>query len=179
MNKKLLSILIGISAMSITTVIRAESLIDVYSMAISSDPQLQSAYATRMSTREAFPLALSGFLPAISGNASYNSSNSDYNASMGLIVSGLSQQTLDRNQQLNALLSQTIFDLSRWHTLKQSRQTVSYADAVYMASEQDLIIRTASTYFNLLNAMDQLAFIQAEKRAVGRQLDQTNEKFNV
>ncbi|MFI4954913.1 MAG: TolC family outer membrane protein [Gammaproteobacteria bacterium] len=167
-------------AFSIPLVSQAENLMDVYSLAVSSDPTLQSAYASRMATREAFPAALAGFLPALAGNGQYNVSDSDYKAQFGSFgIIPLPQQTIDRNMQVNATVSQTIFDLSRWHNLKQAKQTVSYADAAYMASEQDLIIRTASAYFNLLAAQDNLEFIQAEKKAVGRQLDQTQQKFNV
>lgn len=179
--QKLLSyVTLGFCAMSLPLTSTAENLVDIYSMAVSSDPTLQSAYASRMATREAFPTALAGFLPTLGGNAQYNVSDSDYNALFGDFDGGdVTQQTLDRNLQLNATLTQTIFDLSRWHTLKQAKETVSYADASYMASEQDLILRTASAYFNLLAAQDNLEFVRAEKKAVQRQLEQTQQKFDV
>lgn len=159
----------------------AEDLLDVYFMAVNSDPAIQSAYAQRMATREVLPTALAGFLPGISANASLNASDSDYQATIGpnLGTLPLPSQTLDRNYQGNAVLNQTVFDMAVWHTFKQAQETVSYADAVYMANEQDLIIRTATAYFNLLEAMDNLEFVRAEKRAVKRQLDETQEKFDV
>ena len=178
---QLAKFLFSLATVSYAGLASAEDLLEVYSMAISSDPTLQGAYAQRMATREALPSALAGFLPGINANAQLNSSDSDYEATLGNI-SGfptLPTQTIDRNYQGNLIMSQTLFNMATWHTFKQAKETVSYADANYMASEQDLIIRTSTAYFNLLAALDNLAFVQAEKEAVNRQLDQTNEKFNV
>ena len=179
---QVLRALLGISVACCSFTAAAENLLEVYGMAISSDPTLQQAYANRMATREAFPTALAGFLPNLTGTAQLNMNDSDLQALFGnggsQFANLLPEQDIARYQQVLANVTQPIFNLGLWHSLKQAKQTVSYADAAYMASEQDLIIRTATVYFNILEAMDNLAFVQAQKEAVGRQLGQTKDKFN-
>ncbi|MEE8428838.1 MAG: TolC family outer membrane protein, partial [Gammaproteobacteria bacterium] len=51
--------------------------------------------------------------------------------------------------------------------------------AEFTAAEQDLMIRTATRYFLVLGAMDNLEFAQSEKDAIARQLDQTRQRFEV
>lgn len=173
-SKNTLSVLLASAISSYAATASAENLLEVYSLAIENDPTIHSAYASRMATREALPTALAGFLPGLEGIAQLNSQDNDLQATLD---PSLPSQAITRNQYVFANVNQTIFDLSRWHNLKQAKQTVSYADAAYMASEQDLIIRTATAYFDLLKAIDNLEFTQAEKKAVQRQLKQTNDKF--
>jgi outer membrane protein len=89
------------------------------------------------------------------------------------------EQDIIREQVLNASLNQPIFNLALWHTFKQAKQIVSQAESTYMAAEQDLIVRTANAYFNVLKAQDNLEFVLAEKRAIDKQLAQTRTKYNV
>jgi outer membrane protein len=63
--------------------------------------------------------------------------------------------------------------------MEQSEALVAQAAANYEVAKQDLIIRTARAYFNVLGAQDNVAFTQAEKEAIGRQLEQSRERFNV
>jgi len=56
---------------------------------------------------------------------------------------------------------------------------VAQADAQYEAARQDLIVRVAQAYFNILTAQDNLEFAQAEKKAIAHQLDQARQRYNV
>ena len=49
----------------------------------------------------------------------------------------------------------------------------------YAVSQQGLILRVSSAYFNVLKAQDDLKFGEAEKAAVGRQLEQMKQRFEV
>ena len=61
----------------------------------------------------------------------------------------------------------------------QSEKTKSLAQSRLTAAEQDLIVRTARTYFDVLAARDNLAFVRAQKDAVEQQLASAKRNFEV
>ena len=50
---------------------------------------------------------------------------------------------------------------------------------MFAAAEQDLIVRTAQAYFDILSAQESLEFANAETAAIGRQLEQAKQRFDV
>ncbi|SQI40622.1 Outer membrane protein tolC precursor [Providencia alcalifaciens] len=69
--------------------------------------------------------------------------------------------------------------MSKWRQLDIQEKTAGISDVTYQTSQQQLILDTATAYFNVLKAIDALSYIQANKEAVYRQLDQTTQRFNV
>jgi outer membrane protein len=63
--------------------------------------------------------------------------------------------------------------------MDQADATVAQAEADFEAAKQDLILRTATAYFNVLNARDTLAANDAAKQAYAKQLEQAKEKYQV
>ncbi|NKN39894.1 multidrug efflux transporter outer membrane subunit HasF, partial [Agrobacterium sp. a22-2] len=76
-------------------------------------------------------------------------------------------------------LTQTIFDMSKWRQLTLQEKTAGISDVTFQTAEQQLILNTATAYFNVLKAIDTLSYTQAQKDAVYRTLDQTTQRFNV
>src|SRR5579885_1859307 len=74
---------------------------------------------------------------------------------------------------------QTIFDFGKFASLGVAHAQAASGDAQYQAAEQDLILRTATAYFNVLTAEDELRFAQANEQALAKQLDQAQQRFNV
>src|SRR5215472_3509459 len=64
-------------------------------------------------------------------------------------------------------------------TLKAASAQVAQAEATYRAAEQQLILRVATAYFNVLTAEDTLEADQAALEAISRQLDQATTRFDV
>ena len=63
--------------------------------------------------------------------------------------------------------------------LRKANKTVAQAEVDYLAAEQDLIIRVASAYFNILAAEDTLESEQAARQSIEKQLDQAQKRFEV
>jgi len=63
--------------------------------------------------------------------------------------------------------------------VKQADIQVVQAEATYQAAQQNLILRVAQAYFNVLSALDGLEANQASLEAISRQLDQANKRFEV
>ena len=72
-----------------------------------------------------------------------------------------------------------MFKRSSWIDLDIAEQSARQSDASYAATQQDLILRVAKAYFEVLRAQDNLEFVRAEKAAVARQLEQTKQRFEV
>ena len=56
----------------------------------------------------------------------------------------------------NLELRQSIFRWENWATLKRANAEGAQAEADYVVAQQDLVLRTAEAYFNVLAARDTL-----------------------
>jgi outer membrane protein len=63
--------------------------------------------------------------------------------------------------------------------LRRANASVAKADAEYAAARQALVLRVAEAYFDVLAANSNLEFTEAAKRAIGQQLHQTQQRFEV
>jgi outer membrane protein len=79
----------------------------------------------------------------------------------------------------DAQLTQTVFRWDQWQRLKQADSQVALAEANYRAAQQDLMVRVAQRYFEVLAADDTLSAAQATLEAVNRQLEQAEKRFEV
>ncbi len=170
----------------------AASLIEVYGVAVTSDPLLKEAGANRMATLEAKPQAMAALLPQISGQAraqnvysggsnTFTQAVQDPNTGQTTIQSittDYSQNTTPaRSWQLD--LNQTVFRWDQWVTLKQADKQLAQAEAEYRAAEQDLMARVVQRYFDVLGAKATLSASEAAKESIGRQLEQAEKRFEV
>ena len=151
-------------------------LVDAYRQALESDPQLRAAEAARGALGEAKPQSLALLLPNLSASADTTDNATDR--------SGTSIPAFNTDEDFNThgyslTLTQPIFNYEYWVGLRQADATVAQAEADYAATEQDLIVRVASAYFDVLGALDNLKFSIAEKEAVARQLEQAKQRFEV
>jgi len=152
----------------------ALDLVQVYELGLQYDPQLRASRADRNSTWERRPQALAQLRPTFSASGNVNRSHTNVRSS----VSGAGDNTYDKTT-LSLNLSQPIYRKDYWIQLQQSDNQIAQADAEYLAQEQDLVMRIAQAYFDVLTAQDNLGFTQAEKTAIRRQLDQAKQRFDV
>ncbi len=151
----------------------ATDLLDVYHLATDNDPRIHIARSTLDATLENEPLARSRLLPGVSlgGDASLLYSNSD--GRFG------SQEESFGKYGLSLNLKQALYHKEYWARLAAAGYQVAGAQADYIAARQDLIIRVARAYFDVLSARDTLRFTRAERQANKRQLEQARQRFDV
>jgi outer membrane protein len=149
--------------------VQSEGLVQIYDLAFEHDPQLKVARAQLDSTREARPQAMAQLLPTLSASGKLNRTHN--NTSAG-------DDTYDRSE-LGLNLSQPIYRRDYWIELEQADRQIAQAEAEYAAAEQELMVRVSQAYFDVLTAQDTLEFARAEKAAIGRQLDQATQRFEV
>ncbi len=162
-------------------------LADVYKTALASDPTLREANANRMASSEASPQARAALLPLITG--SYSRGEGDSSGSSvfqqidpaGNIVTVANPFKSDVSDITTWRLDiqQPLFRWDRIVGLRQAQKQVAQAEVDYQAAQQDLMLRVAESYFNVLAAQDTLDAEVANKEATKRQLEQAEKRFEV
>lgn len=167
--------------MACATGAKANSLDDIYQLALENDPQLKADTAAYRAGLENRALGRANLLPQLNGSASYTISESDtvYATFEGLPANGAKANTGSDEVTWGISLEQAIFDLGAWHTYKRGIALSEQAEAEYSADQQSLIVRVAEAYFNVLRAVDNLEATLAEEKALEQQLEQTKQRFEV
>ncbi len=146
-------------------------LVAVYKEAADNNADLAAARADYRARREVVPQARAGLLPNLSAGADLSDTRSEIDSpSFSRSRSGVVYQ---------ANLSQPLFRADRWFQLQAAEAVNEQAALELSATEQELILQSAETYFAVLRAQDNLASTKAEEAAFKRQLDQANERFDV
>jgi outer membrane protein len=158
----------------------------VYRDALANDPTFQQAYATYRAAREARPEAWAALLPQISGSAG---KTWDHNAGETPELESVSATRIapvpyyaSTNSVANTWslnLSEDVFSWTDWMGLKSADSQVAEAQATYEAAAQDLILRVATAYFNVLSALDTLQAQESSLQAFDLQLEQANKRYQV
>lgn len=157
----------------------AEDLIQIYDLAVQSDPILKEQEQSLYATREVKPQARALLLPSfgVSADADYNSDKtSSKNA-----LTGIRSSRNDRynSQGIQASITQNIYNRADWIKLDQSDDTIAQAEAEYRDSQIELMVRTTTAYFDVLRAADAVGVQEALQRANERQLEQSKQRFDV
>ncbi len=147
---------------------------EVFTQSQTHDPQLSAAKNTLEASTEGKKQAFSAFLPQILG--SWNKTKGDFESGGSIIPF----QTFDINTEgWNIGINQSIYDHANYGNYKISKLQVLKAIADFDIAYQDFVLRVAESYFNVLGAKDSLVFTKAEEKAIQRQLDQAEQRFEV
>lgn len=177
MKKLLLPLLLG--PLLGASAAQAEDLMEIYQLALQNDPQLRAAMATRDSALEARPQAESRLLPSLNLSSGANLIRSDVNSSGASNSSSADSVNHYGTASLALNLAQSVYREEYGLQLDQADKQIAQAEVTFAAEEQNLIIRVAQAYFNVLSAEDTLEFARAENAAIARQLDQAKQRFEV
>ena len=135
-----------------------------------SDPVYQAARAQYQATTERLPQARAGYLPQISGTASIFRNHAERD--------GVGDR--DYNTKTFAVtLAQPVFRMQNWIAISQAQKLVLQAEAVLASAQQDLALRVAQAYFDVLLAQDNVALSETQKTAIDQQLAQAKRNFEV
>ncbi|MCH8930968.1 MAG: TolC family outer membrane protein [Proteobacteria bacterium] len=163
-------------------------LAEVYQIALVSDPTLREANANRLASSEASPQARAALLPLITGFYSRGESDSSGSSTFqvedpitGAVQTVTSAFKTDVSDEIQwrLQLQQPLFRWDRIVGLRQAQKQVAQAEIDYQAAQQDLMLRVAEAYFNVLAAHDTLDAELANKEATKRQPEQAEKRFEV
>jgi outer membrane protein len=146
-------------------------LVSVYQEAVDNNADLAAARAQYGAQKEVVPQARAGLLPNLSGGAE-----------VADVRTSIDQPSAIANRSAHsyqATLAQPLFRADRWFQYQAAKDVNEQAALQLSATEQNLILQSAEDYFNVLRSQDNLASTKAEEAAFKRQLDQSNERFDV
>jgi len=166
--------LFGLLLVAICASASAADLLQIYRAAQENDTGFAAARATRDAGVEKKLQGLSGLLPTVAASASKN--RNDTTVTVGNLT------TLDRkyNSRVYAVsLSQPLFRWQNWAAYGQGKLMAAQAEANFVQAKQELILRVAQAYFDVLTAQENLKAVQANKLAITQQLAQAKKNFEV
>lgn len=157
-------------------VARAEDLVQVYRDALRYDAQYAAARHALDAGRERLPQGEALLLPNIGLSAGYNYGDARVKFQDPALA------TVDRNPRdwnYTLSLTQPIFRKDNWLRRDQAEFQVRQSEATFEQARQDLILRSAQTYFEVLAAQASLTVVKAQKVATAEQLAQAKRNFEV
>ena len=153
----------------------AADLVQIYREAQTNDATFAAAKATLEAGRERLPQGRAGLLPTVSLTA-----NSFYNRNEIAEHGGPTLYKPNFNSNgYTITLTQPLFRWQNWVTYDQSKYQVAQAEANFVQAGQDLILRTAQAYFDVLYATENLKAIRANKISIEQQLASAKKNFEV
>ena len=176
LSRMALSILL---ALGVSPLAGAADLLDIYHAAQSQDAVFASARAAQQAGQEKLTQGRSLLLPNVNLNANTTNNNvtTTYATPMPpLINSG----TMKYNTHgYGVTLVQPLFREQNWAAYSESELQVAITEAQFKLAEQDVIVRSAQTYFDVLIAQDTVQLNAAQKTAISQQLEQAKRNFEV
>lgn len=171
MRKTVLATLLAGSFLSLNA--HAIDLLQVYREALANDAVYASARATLAAGQEREIQGRAGLLPQIGVGGNVNRTNADVSAA------GIDAGRSFTSRGYSVTLSQPLFRLANWEQYQQGKLSVAASEASFAQAQQDLIVRVAQAYFDVLASQDALASIQAQKTAITEQLASAKRNFEV
>ncbi|MEH6568250.1 MAG: TolC family outer membrane protein [Halioglobus sp.] len=164
-----------------STSLCAESLRDIYELALENDAQLKTEQAQYLANLETEKLGLSALLPQVNANYDYTDTDQDTDGQSFDLTGPIDASTnLDIDREGYQLsLNQAIFDLPAWFSFQSGKDFSKQAEATFAGNQQNLVVRTVEAYLLVLRAQDNLEASKAQERAFERQLEQTQQRFEV
>jgi len=154
----------------------AYNLMEVYMRAKQHDADIHIAESRYNADAQARPIARANVLPQASIRANTTDVSQETDGST-FGVAGTDVDFNDHGYTLN--ITQALYHHDFYVQLRQAKDSVARASIDLDASYQQLMIRTADAYFNVLAEQDNLTFRKSEIEAIQRQLEQAKKRFEV
>jgi len=149
---------------------QAQNLVELFEAARGFDATFLAARSQYDANVFRAEQAKAGLLPEVGLGAAANWARRDINNGP--------DNTSD-SQSVSLSASQPLYRPANKIANDQALLSVDVAKATLVLAEQDLIVRTTQAYFDVLAATDTLAFVRAQKTAVGEQLAAAKRNFEV
>jgi outer membrane protein len=151
-------------------------LLGLYREAQIQDAQFAAAKAQFIAAQERLPQGRALLLPNVNLEAGYNWNKIDVDYDSSLFPSG----TRDYNAYTYGVtVTQPLYRRENTLTFEQAKTQIMQADSQLAIATQDLVLRMAQAYFDVLLARANLNTIRSQKTAVAEQLEQAKRNFVV
>jgi len=156
---------------------QSEGLLELYQAAQSYDASYQAAQAQLDAVSAKTEQIQAQYAPVVSLQGT---------VAQGWQQSKSSTDTYDYTTQKNEMdgtmslaFSQTLYSRINELAMTSAQRNAAVVELALTTARQDLMVRVSSAYFDVLAARDSLAFVRAQKAAVGEQLAAAKRNFEV
>lgn len=173
-----LKLFIAATLLGTNGLVQAADLLDTFRAAQANDPQFAAARATLQAGQEKLPQGRALLMPSINlnANSTFNDSTIQYSQPTGLPGGGNNRYN---SHGYSVNLTQPLYRQQNWLAYTESELQVVQAEAQFRVAEQDLILRVAQAYFDVLIAQDSVQLAEAQKTAITEQLEHAKRNFEV
>lgn len=147
--------------------------------AINNNAALSSARLVTRSTEAARNAAEGALKPQVSVSGSLSHSRQYESQTSSVPTAGVGGDNNVNSVGLSLEATQALFDALKRRQVEQADRQIDQQLFQLAATEQQLLIDVASAYFEILRAYELLDARRAQERAIGRQLEQAREQFEV
>jgi outer membrane protein len=160
--------------------LRAEDLLGVYREAVVQDPVFAAARASYVAAKERLVQGRALLLPNVNATANVNYNNVDTQYDNTPQDSNVQQGRFDyESHGAGVNLTQPIYQPTRKAQYDQAGIQVNQAQDQLSRAGQELMLRVAQAYFDVLLAQFELVTVEAQKAATAEQLAQAKRNFEV
>ncbi|MEX2320097.1 MAG: TolC family protein, partial [Saccharospirillum sp.] len=151
------------------------SLMDVYQQALDNDPELAIQSLNQRVSAVQVESGFSELLPSVNGSMGYD---------VGSSCAGTDYQFGPNFEDCSTVsarvsASQNLFALAAIDAYEALKLNASRVDIETVAAQQALMVRVAEAYISVLRAKEGLDSAQTQLRAVERQAEQTEQRYEV
>lgn len=164
-----------VALLAFGTQAQALDLLEVSREAQVNDPVFAAARAARLAGQEKLPQGRALLLPSVSLSANSTFNDQTIQAS-GFFPNGTSRFNTN-GYSIN--LTQPLFRQQNWLAYSASELQVAQSEAQFNVARQDLLVRAAQAYFDVLLAQDSVELAEVQKRAITEQLEQAKRSFEI
>ena len=164
-----LSLCLAVASVSAAPAFSA-GLADIHRLAQQHDAAFAAARQSHRAGLERLPLARAAILPSVALTANLSRNQTDTSVSPAVSYSPYGY-TLS--------LTQPLYAPGVWAGVEQGRLQAEQAGIALRRAEQDLILRTAQAYFEVLKTESALTVVKAQQAAIAEQLAQARLGFEV
>lgn len=174
-------------ATSLSCASQAESLRDIYELALENDATLKAQQAQYLAGLEDEKAALSALLPQVTAGYSYENSDTEtvspgilgFDPNGAPVIGDTFDATDIERQGYTVSLQQALFNLPAWFSFQSGKELSKQVEATFASNQQGLIVRVVEAYLAVLRAQDNLRAARAREEAFDRQLEQNKQRFDV
>jgi outer membrane protein len=150
----------------------ADDLLRVFQLAQANDPVIRTARAQYNATHTALKEGLANLLPdvTLTGSTARNTQAPTVNHSF---ADGFNTHQYSLN------LTQNVINFQAWYTFQSARDGDKQALSNLARAEQQLILRVATAYFDVLRSQNNLALFEAQEAAAREVMNQTQQRYEL
>jgi outer membrane protein len=168
-----------LAALTVPAATRAADLLEIHQLARDNDAQFAAARSAWQAAQERLPQARALLLPAVtlSANTNINQTDTTFSGTTNPFLIGGNRRF--NTNALNVQVVQPLLRQANRIQVEQANLQLQQAQLQLQLAGQELTLRAAQAFFDVLAAQDTLGVIEAQKAAIAEQLAQAKANFQI